>query len=201
MFKEKIAEPQVLGRIGIWQVFRDYSILLAQKENQLQHGWGAISAESVGRGNAAFKIAAMYVEFENVASPGDPVAIPTFGRAAGIEYYTDLMSSGVRDFLRVPLALIPSIEIEPGFEDSFIEGVTGNLLTFFTQSAGTQGFHGKTYSDSVNSKVFGAALIATPSFADQSQDVVFARSYFDVGDQTLKEASSQVGIIWEVLFG
>ena len=199
MFKDKIAEPLVLGRLGIWRVFRDYSILLGQTTNQLQLSWGAIATEAIGRGNPAYKIAAMYIEFENVANPGDPVTIPTFGRDEGIEYYTALMSSSVRDFLRVPLILTPSIEVEPGFENAF-SGDQGNLVTFFTQSVGTQGFNGKTYSDSVNSKVFGAALVATPNFADQSQDVIFARSYYDVADQTLKEASSQVGITWEVLF-
>jgi len=128
------------------------------------------------------------------------VTKPTFGRDEGRDYYQDLSLSASRDFLRVPLLVQPTIGIETGFEDYFTAGVDGNKLTFFTQTQGTAGFHGKTFSDSVNSKVFGVALVATPVFADPTLDVVFARSYFDTDDQVEKLASSQVGITWDISF-
>jgi hypothetical protein len=135
----------------------------------------------------------MYIEFENVASPGDAVTIPTFARGAGTEYYDDLQSSGTRDFLRVPLTQDPLVGVA-GDGDEYTK------LTFFAQTQGVEGVTGKTYSPGVNSKVFGAALVATPLFADRTQDIVVARSYFPADEQVLKDASSQVGVTWDITF-
>lgn len=193
--------PKVVGRIGLWRVRSSGRVEpVTFKLNQIQYDWGFIAAQCIGLGKREYRVAGMYMEFENVASPGDPVTVPTFGRDEGVEYYDDLVASGVRDYLRTPLTQNPMLGIETGFENFFTDGVDGNKLTFFAQSQGTEGVHGKTYSDSVNSKIFGAALVATPVFADKTQDVVFARSYFAVSEQTLKEASSQIGISWEVSF-
>jgi len=206
---DSIQSPLVHGRIGLCRVWfnkRDRRTgqhrvePLFSKPNQIQYSWGFVAAQCIGKGDRNYRISSMYVEFENVASPGDAVTIPTFGRDEGQAYYSDLMLSPNRDFLRVPLIVDPTIGIEEGFEDYFMAGVDGNKLTFFTQTQGTVGYHGKTFSDSVNSKIFGVALVATPVHGDPSQDVVFARTYFDTGDQTLKLASSQVGITWDVSF-
>lgn len=168
--------------------------------NQLQHGWGAIASRCIGLGDRSYRVRAMYIEYENVASPGDPVTAPTYTRDEGIEYYTSLALSADRDFLRVPISFDPTISIEAGFEDSFVDGEEGNLLTFYAQSQGTTGFHGKAFTNAANSKVFGVALVATPEFADQTKDLVFARTYFDTGDQAVKEASKQFGLTWDVSF-
>ncbi len=207
---DHIASPLVQGRISLCRVWfskRDrhppYQRRvdpLFSKPNQIQYSWGFVAAQCIGRGDRSYRISSMYVEYENVAAPGDAVTVPVFGREEGQDYYSDLLLSANRDFLRVPLIIEPTIGIELGFEDYFTEGVDGNKLTFFTQTQGTQGFHGKPFSDAVNSKIFGVALVATPEFGDPSQDVVFARTYFDVSDQTLKLASSQVGITWDVSF-
>jgi len=101
--------------------------------------------------------------------------------------------------MRVSLIGDPTISIESGFESYFTEGVDGNLLTFFAQTAAPS-VHGKTFSSVVNSKIFGAALVAAPVAADRTQDIVFSRGYFDIAQQTLKEASSQVGVTWELPF-
>ena len=143
----------------------------------------------------------MYIEFENVASPGtDAVGIPTFTRDEGLTYYNGL--SGNQDFLRVELIGLPSISIESGYESYFTAGQTGNLLTFFAQSSGTAGVLGNATFGAANySKVFGAALVAAPVFSDRTKDVVFSRTYFDpASNQVLKQASSQIGLSWEVPF-
>lgn len=200
----------VEGRVGLWLIREHgrpgpgqsaYRTVepITFKSNQIQYNWGFVAAQTIGRGLAAYKLSAMYVEFENVALPGDPVTIPVFGREEGTEYYGDLQSSGSRDFLRVPLLQDPLLGIATGFEDYFVEG-TGNKLTFFAQTQGVAGVHGKTFSDAANSKVCGVAMVATPVFADWTQDIVFARSYFPLGEQTLKEVSSQIGVSWEFLF-
>ena len=191
--------PDVRGRVRLWTKRAGVWVPRAVIQNQIQYSWGMIAAQAMGRGDASYAIHGMYIEFENVASPGDAVTIPTYGRDEGVEYYDDLVSSSVRDFLRVALLQDPLLGVEAGYENYFGDG-EGNKLTFFAQSQGTTGIHGKTFSDTVNSKVFGAALVATPVFSDRTQDIVFARSYFAVDEQTVKEASSQVGISWEISF-
>lgn len=192
--------PEVRGSLQLWNI-RPSGLAIpgAVIRNQIQYSWGMIAAQAMGRGQASYKINAMYIEFENVASPGDPVAIPTYGRDAGTEYYDDLQSSGTLDFLRAALLQDPLLGVETGYE-AYFGSNEGNKLTFFAQSQGTAGIHGKTFSDSVNSKVFGAALVATPTFSDRTQDVIFARTYFQVDEQTVKEASSQIGLSWNISF-
>lgn len=211
-FNDKIAGPLVQGRVGLWRILEPGQEgrnqhppkqleLIFQQSNQIQYDWGFVAAKTIGEGDRNYRVSSLYIEYENVSLPGDPVTPPSFARDEGVDYYIDLALSSTRDFLRVPLLVSPTIGIEPGFEDWFTEGVNGNLLTFYTQTQGTAGFHGKPFSAAVNSKVFGAALVATPLFADQTQDVVFARTYFDVSDQEVKSASKQFGVTWDVSFG
>lgn len=201
----------VEGRMGLWRIdeirrrktgriIRRHVSPITFTENQIQYSWGYIAAQTIGSGKLSYKIAGLYIEYENVASPGDSVTVPSFGRDEGLEYYDDLQSSGSRDYLRVPLLQNPLVGIATGYEDYFTPGVDGNKITIFAQTQGIEGVHGKTFSDSVNSKVFGAAAVATPVFADPTQDVIFARSYYPVSEQTLKEPSSQLGISWEFSF-
>jgi len=195
---------KVKGRTHLWRTFSDgrppEPLSFDWKPNQIQYSAGTIAAQALGLSGNRYKIAGMYIEFENVASPTDAVSIPTFGKDEGIEYYDDLQSSAVRDFLRVPLLQNPMVGIETGFEAYFSEPELGNKLTFFAQTQGSAGVHGKTFSDSVNSKVCGVALVATPEFNDRTQDVVFSRSYYAVSEQTVKEPSSQIGVSWEIAF-
>lgn len=209
MLSESI--DMVSGIAGLWdiqeirartdgRVLRRLVEPITFKNNQIQFDWGYIAAQTIGRGKVSYRLSALYIEFENVASPGDAVTIPSFTRAAGTEYYDDLQSSGSRDYLRVPLLQDPLISIASGFENYFTENTDGNKITIFAQTQGVVGVHGKTFSDSVNSKVFGAAAVATPVYSDPTQDIVFARTYFGVSEQTLKEASSQIGVSWEFSF-
>jgi hypothetical protein len=208
---DRIAGPRVKGRVGLWRILElgqegrnqyppKQLELIFQQSNQIQYDWGYVAAQSIGVGDRNFRISSLYIEYENVTLPGDPVTPPTFSRDEGVEYYTDLAFSGARDFLRVPLLVEPSIGIAPGFEEWFTEGVDGNQLTFYTQTQGTAGFNGKPFSAAANSKVFGAALVATPVFADQTQDIVFARTYFDTADQEVKSVSKQFGVTWDIAF-
>lgn len=205
---ENVGAALVKGRIGLCRIryrrsdrkqIRQVEPLFS-KPNQIQISWGAIATQCIGLGDRKYRINAMYLEYENVADPDDIVTVPTFERGDGREYYHDLIFTGNRDFLRVPLSLTPGISIEQGYEDFFTPGVDGNRLTFYTQSQGTSGFNGKPFSAGVNSKLFGVALVATPDYNDATKDIVFARSYFETGDQTLKMASSQFGVTWDIVF-
>lgn len=194
--------PAVSGLQRLWRVDEATGLItpLAAHSNQIQFNWGWAACQLFGRGNGKYKIGGMYIEFENVADPADPVSVPDVERQDGVEYYDDLLGSGVRDYLRVATRE-PTIAIGEGYEAYFEEGVTGNKLILMAQTSGTTGVNGLTFSDSVNSKVFGVAAVATPVFSDRTQDVVIARSYYDSGDQHVKEASAQIMVTWELLFG
>lgn len=183
----------VEGIVSLFEITpeKDWRLLTTDR-NQIQVGWGEIAARLFGDGDARYKLSAMYIEFENVASPGDPVTAPAYDQEDGIEYYENLSASPARDFLRVPLLTSPKKSVVAGYEGL----VAANSLTFLAQSSGTEGVHGKEFSDSANSTVFGLALVAAPVWGDRTLDLVFGRRYYDVSKQVPKKVSSQVGVSW-----
>jgi len=167
------------------------------RHNQIQDWSGYIACLALGRGGV--KLNTFYLEFENVAAPGDPVAAPAFDTSEGIEYYQGL--SGDRDYLRVPIRGEPSIEIASGFEEVFTNGVNGNKLVFVGMSSGTAGVNGLPFSDSANSTIFGMALVAALDPTDAARDLVFGRMYWtEAAEQVPKEPSKQVVVSWEQSF-
>lgn len=182
-------------RTGLW-------LPRAATSNAVLHNWGYLAYLLFGKGRAEYKLSAMYLEFENVASPGDPVTAPGFGLgpADGRPYYAAL--TGTRDYLRVPIEGEPTLEIGAGYGEHFTEGETGNQAVFRAVSAGTAGVNGLTFGAAQNSVVYGLALVAAPRWGDVTQDVVYGRAYYtDPADQLAKEVGKQVGVSWEQLFG
>jgi len=179
-----------INSTGLW-------IPRASFHNQIQWTWGEIACKLFGEGKEEYKISAMYIEFENVASPGDVVSAPAFDRADGIEYYSALSASADRDFLRLQLISSPKASLISGYEGA---SVVVNQLTFFAQTTGSTGVHGKPFSVGANSTVFGLALVATPRLEDRTRDLIFAREYYPEGQQVLKQASSQIGVSWTEQF-
>lgn len=198
MIEKHISTPK--GRVELFHIAEGgIWTSLCRTSNTVLYDWGFIAAKAIGQGDRSYRVNKMYIEFENVVAPGDAVAVPTFTRNEGLSYYNAL--SGTQDFLRIDINDLPSITIDSGYEAYFTAGVTGNLLTFIAQSAGTAGVLGNaTFSAANNSKIFGAALVASPVDADRTKDIVFSRTYFPVVNQVLKQASSQVGLSWEVPF-
>jgi len=139
-----------------------------------------------------YKIGAMYVEFEN--NGGVAVTPPTPLAAEGKSYYDGLLTHPTRDYLRVPATavLLDSTDaaLYPG----------GNRLTVIAQTAGVAGVHGKIFSDTVSSRVYGGALVSTPDYGDQTQDLVYARFYYAAASQMVKLASSQLWVRRELVF-
>lgn len=169
-------------------------VRVVSKKNLILYGAADILGQLLA-GEDEYKIAGLYIEFQNTAGVVTP---PTVTRADGRDYYDALVTSPDTDFLRV------SLTTSPGIEDSSSE-YNSNLITFFGVSDGTTGFHGKTFSQAANSKVFGAALIATPTPASQSSDIVFSRVYIgDVGigwaDAIEKVDGQQIGVTWGIEF-
>lgn len=164
---------------------------LVEKKNLILYGGADILALLLA-GQNDYRARTMYIEFQNLADPSDPITPPTFGRDGGIGYYDGLISSPDRDFIRIALSVSPSFA-------SSGSDYQNNVVTFFGQTAGTAGFHGKSFGESSNSAVFGAALVASPDPQDQSLDVVFSRVYSGI-DKILKQAGQEIGVTWSIRF-
>lgn len=194
----------VHGHVRLWRIAGEEKNLLVSQPNQIQYSWGFIAAKQLGfrpqPDRLNYNISALYIEFENVASPSTAVAVSSFDRDLGINHYNSLVSSSTRDFLRIPLTLEPAGSVSAGYEAYLPIEQQLNKLTFFVQTAGTAGVFGKTFSHTVNSKVYAAALVAAPQYDDRTKDVIFARTIFAAENQVTKEASSQIGITWDVAF-
>ena len=149
-------------------------------------------------GTPGYKVSTLYLEFKNLAMPGDPVPIPSFDRTGGVAYYNGLASSLDIDYLRIPL------QISPSFGTSDETDYENNRVTFVGISEGTLGFHGKLFGSGANSAVYGAALVASPAPDDQTQDRVFSRVYAGVvagwASAIEKQAGTQIGVTWTVRF-
>ena len=137
-----------------------------------------------------WKVGYMYLEYKNLADPSDPITPPAYDRSDGIAYYNGLSGSPDTDFLRIPITILPTYSASGA-------DYNNNQVSLYTMSEGTAGFFGKLFNESVNSAVFGAALVAAPDPADQSQDVVFSRIYAGI-DKVLKEPGMQVGVQWMI---
>lgn len=160
--------------------------------NAFMYDWATIVGSLLMRKDIHYGIAGMYIEFENVASPGDPVSIPSFTRDEGVSYYNDLATSSDRDYLRVALTASSMDSTD------LTKFPKGNRPTFFAQTSGVVGVHGKPFSDANNSVVFGGALVSFLDPNDFTQDLVLSRFYTTVGSQQSKLATSQIGFEWRV---
>lgn len=185
------------GRITVWSINEgtNEKTYLFEQNNLVMYTWANAVIQAAFIGDMRYKINAMYLEYYNVTNPSDTVSVPTYARSDGISYYSSLASPG--DFLRVPLSSAPSVTIQSGYE-SYFTAPLGNVASFFAQSSGTTGIKGRAFANANNSKVFGVALVATPSWADYTQDVIFARSYFTTGNQQLKSSGAQIGVTWTI---
>lgn len=166
-------------------------VKLVEIRNLILYGGADILALLIG-GQSDYKLRTMYLEFQNLADPSDPITPPTFGRGDGISYYNGLISSPDRDFIRI------SLGVSPSFNTSGADYLN-NITTFFGQSEGTVGFHGKPFGEASNSAIFGAALVASPDTEDQSKDIVFSRAYSGI-DKILKQAGFEIGVTWSIRF-
>jgi hypothetical protein len=162
--------------------------------NEFLYEWGAIVGNLLLRQGLSYGIGGMYIEFCNVASPGDTVPPPTFTRDAdqGIAYYDALAESGNQDYLRVPLTagtLLVSDETNFPY---------GNQPTFFAMTQGLVGVNGLPFSDINNSVVYGGALVSFVDANDPTQDLILSRFYSTTAAQQPKLPNSQVGFEWQI---
>lgn len=137
----------------------------------------------------SYQLGAIYLLFEN--NGGAAVSPPVFDRSGGKSFFDGLSSDPTMDYLRVPLTAITMDSTDA------VAYPRGNRVTVFGQTEGVTGTHGKTFSDTVSSRIFGGAIVAAPVFADQTQDLVYARFDFaSASDQLVKLAGSQIGVTY-----
>lgn len=177
--------------------------VIAAQKNQIQYTWGHIAAMLFGAlpgtDREKYRVGAVYFEYENVLSAGTNVVEPTtFPKTLDISYYNSLGSN--RDFLRIPIQVTPALSTAAGYQSLLPTENQTNQLTFFAQTSGAAGHFGLGFSSAAYSKIYAAALVATPSIEDQTKDVIFARTVFNTDAQVVKDASSQIGITWTVAF-
>lgn len=168
--------------------------------NSWMYTWGFITAKCLCQQNASYTLNCVYFEYQNVANPTNVVAIPSFSLKDDRSYFENLASSPDRDYLRVPVRTLSDIDIAAGYEAFFAAG-QGNQAWVYAQTEGAVGMTGKPFNDSVNSKIYGVTLVAAPVFADRTQDVLFARSYFTGGQQQVKAPNGQFSIRYPLVFG
>jgi len=198
----------VRGVVTLWRIDEKTGLKLpiCTQPNQIQVSWGHIAAKQLGYRRQAdrddYYISAMYIEYENQVAPEDPVIVSSFERLIGREYYAELEASSDRGYLRVPMRLEPTLSVAVGSEGEIVltDDELGNQLTFFAQSAGSAESFGAQFSHALNSKIYAASLIAMPKADDRARDIIFARTNFSTENQVAKEASSQIGITWDISF-
>jgi hypothetical protein len=198
----------VRGHVAVWRVDEKTGLKLPlfSQANQIQYGWGFIAAKQLGYRRQPdrldYHISAMYIEYENV-EPEVQISTPSFERNVDINYYNSLYDSTTRNFIRVPLTIEPALSVSTGYEVNLPVNQSGNQLTFFAQTSEARVVYdddSRRFSNLTNSRVYAAALVAAPAINDRSKDVVFARTVFNSNYQVTKEASSQIGITWDVAF-
>ena len=165
------------------------------QKNLITYSWAEAAAQLFAAGDPAYKLGALYVEFQLVADPDDEVTPPDFDRSGGKAYYDSLALSADTDYLRIPVrfAAVASTDL-----DLF---PLGNEVTISGITNGSVGVHGKEFSNTANAKVFGLAAVVTPDFVDDSRDLVVARSYLPADEQTVKSASLQFSADYALPFG
>ena len=166
-----------------------WSPATAWKQNLVLYEWAAITGRLLNGSGLKYSIGGMYLEFDN---SGGTITPPAFDRSRTISYYNNLSGSSNRDYLRVSLNSTQLLSSDSTLYPD------GNQCIFFSRSQGLKGVHGKDFSDTDNSVIFGASLVAFVDDTDATQDLLLSSIYFQTADQQAKLSTSQIGIEWEL---
>lgn len=186
-----LAGPTAYGQAAL---FREGDVPPPFGDNTVLYDWASIMT-GLMLGRNEYKVAGMYLEFQNVASPGAPADVPSYNRDGAAQYYAGLVSSPTKDYLRVPLTAVTS-------SNSNVDRYSlGDTLEFYGVSSGSSGVHGKAFSAASNSTVFGVALAAFVDPGDPSRDILLSRFYPSESEQILKVDGRQISALYRFRFG
>lgn len=185
--------PTPIGATSIFSFDKSGNISnLVTDYNAIMTDMADILTQVLG-GSNQHRVSYMYMEFENLGNPIDTPTVPSFGIDDGVEYFTGLVSSPVKDFLRVPIL------VAPGFSATQPAN-TGNMVTFHAVTSGEEfGFHGKPFDTGSLSAVYGGALVSAPKPAIQANDLIAARNYPPLA-KVFKPAGEQIAMTWSIEF-
>lgn len=177
-----------------WRVFsineRTGQISVMFEQKNIIPYQGADVMARVLAGDITWAPGAVYFEYENTAGV---VTVPTPTRDEDIDYYLSTLAlEAAKDYIRIPL-VVPAAFTASGAD------YEGNQATFWAVTSGTTGVHGKTFDKSVDSKVYGVALAATPTPGQYTLDKLFSRSYTGF-DPVPKEDGYQIGAQYLIRF-
>lgn len=151
------------------------------------------------RGDNTYRINCVYIEYQNLAAPGDTAVLPASSSFDGLEYFNNLAAD--YDFIRAPILGEPALRIASGYTPYYGEG-EGNTLDFIAASAEILGELGRPFTNADNSKVYGLALVAAPDWTDRSRDIIIQRAYFSaLGDQVLRPETGTFLVTYPITFG
>jgi len=161
---------------------------MVHQYNMIMDG-AALCMANLLLGDVRYKVGAMYFEFVNLANPGDTPIPPAFDVHDDVTYFTGLQFSSNTDFLRVPV--ITNAAITETTHNSY-------LISFYAVTPGSEfGFWNKPFDAAHNSAVYGGALVATPVFSSQADDIVIARNY-PAGAKVMKPVGEQICMVWNL---
>lgn len=151
---------------------------------------GAVLAHAAFPGGSLPGVNAMYIEFQNVAELGDPATVPEVD-PEDLSYYQALAVATDRDYLRVPLLPASEFSVAPGNELLLPTGVTDWAWVTAVTGA-TEGVNGKPFTAAALSVVCGIAAVSVPNWDDPTQDVLFARAYYEPSNQLARSAAVEI---------
>ena len=198
MIFETIHGTTITGKVQVSYVKDDiWTPISGWLDNIVLYEWSNIISSLLypASDSKDYTLQGMYLEYESNNAGATINPTPTFDRTGGVQtapsYWENLGTN--RDYLRLKV-------------DSYkkVVGTNEVTVTFRAQSTGAVGTKTTspvTFSDAVNSRVYGCALAAYPGgTADKSQDLVFSRFYFSGSSQVDKLAGSNIGIAWSIKF-
>jgi len=127
------------------------------------------------------KLDIAYLEYVN----GPAVVPPEIVPADSLEYYRRLDTTPDRDYLRCSI-------VSHAVRDS--GGKT--VLSLVVASDGDMGVHGKPFSATAGSRVYGLAIAASQTI--QRADLLFARHYFEPDEQIEKPENGGVMLTFDL---
>ena len=161
---------------------------------QLTYDWSAVQIGMISDPRNPYSLNYVYVEFSNVAEAGDTVVVPSMSRANASDYYAGLALDPCNDYLRLPVLAYRKYISNP------LLFSRPNAIAISTVTGGVTGFHGKPFSHTAISKIYGMALVAAPNPDDPSHDIVYDRAYFSAIEHAVKLNGPQITVSRSLVF-
>lgn len=189
------------GRFELYAVGPRGPVPLGGVDNDRVDSWMHLVARAcTDRGRASpYALSHIYVEFENVAAPGDPAAAAAIDPAeTSPAYYRGLAAP--RDYLRAPILGPVELDVAPGF--GHLPPALGNRALLRAYASGAAGANGVPFGAAHNSTICGLAVVAAVGGeGDPTRDLLFARAYYPAAAQRIPPDGAPLLVTYQTVFG